>query len=239
VLRLFGVITNPEDSYGDEKGACEMLFSYGFLEDSMDSARAVFLDLGVQEDDPLGIPKMSVCTCAPGFRVFDKGGMTQWESDFVWLAVVNEEDGFAFNFAQTNDGQQELRALWKDHELRGTGELGKLLKEDDLYKIFRLRAVALIQNRVEQQLQLLYEQEGEEERQDQHQGLVRDAPKRLTSKLRRLELELLEKSYGALEDEVSWDPIEQSVRWLQVAPLLHLLSESARTTPKPLARIMV
>ena len=32
-------------TYGDGKGACEMIFSYGFLENDMSNARAVFLSL--------------------------------------------------------------------------------------------------------------------------------------------------------------------------------------------------
>ena len=32
-------------TYGDEKGACEMLFSYGFLEDTMRCAKELFLEL--------------------------------------------------------------------------------------------------------------------------------------------------------------------------------------------------
>ena len=46
---------NPGDeitiTYGDEKGACEMLFSYGFIESSMVSARELFLDLEIPDDD--------------------------------------------------------------------------------------------------------------------------------------------------------------------------------------------
>jgi hypothetical protein len=41
-------------TYGDDKGACEMLFSYGFIEDEMQSARELFLDLSIPGDDPLG-----------------------------------------------------------------------------------------------------------------------------------------------------------------------------------------
>jgi hypothetical protein len=80
-------------SYGDDKGACENIFSYGFLEDSMASANVVFLDLDIPDDDPLRPAKIYVCNAAPGVRLVDKKDNIEWESDFVWLVVVNEEDG--------------------------------------------------------------------------------------------------------------------------------------------------
>jgi len=79
--------------YGDDKGACENIFSYGFLEDTMASAKVVFLNLDIPDDDPLRPAKIYVCNTAPGFRLVDKDDKIEWESDFVWLVVVNEEDG--------------------------------------------------------------------------------------------------------------------------------------------------
>ncbi|KKY21436.1 putative set domain protein [Phaeomoniella chlamydospora] len=61
-------------SYGDEKGASEMLYSYGFLEEGMTGARQLFLDLDMMEDDPLAIVKKRVCDCAPGVRLFERKG---------------------------------------------------------------------------------------------------------------------------------------------------------------------
>ncbi|KAL8688660.1 MAG: hypothetical protein Q9224_004825, partial [Gallowayella concinna] len=56
-----GKTLKPNDevtiTYGDEKGACEMLFSYGFIEDTMTSARELFLDLDIPDDDPLKVAK--------------------------------------------------------------------------------------------------------------------------------------------------------------------------------------
>ena len=78
-------------TYGDEKGACEMLFSYGFIESTVTSARELFLDLDIPDDDPLKLAKETVATAAPGFRLFLHGDSTDWESDWVWLPCVNEE----------------------------------------------------------------------------------------------------------------------------------------------------
>ena len=79
-------------TYGDEKGACEMLFSYGFIEPTMESARELFLDLDIPDDDPLKLAKIAVAQSAPGFRLFLRGDSTDWESPFVWLCCVNEEE---------------------------------------------------------------------------------------------------------------------------------------------------
>lgn len=79
--------------YGDDKGACENIFSYGFLEDAMPSANAMFLNLDIPDDDPLRPAKIHVCNTAPGFLLMEKADDVQWEGDFVWLVVVNEEDG--------------------------------------------------------------------------------------------------------------------------------------------------
>lgn len=79
--------------YGDDKGACENIFSYGFLEDTMSSANAMFLNLDIPDDDPLRPAKIHVCNTAPGFLLLEKADHIDWEGDFVWLVVVNEEDG--------------------------------------------------------------------------------------------------------------------------------------------------
>jgi hypothetical protein len=192
-----------------------MIFSYGFLEETMKSACVVFLDLGIPADDPLRIPKMTVCTSAPGFRLFEHDNRSRWESEYIWLVVVNEEDGLSFDYARKVDGEWELKALWKDSELVDTGALARILKEESLYDVFMLRAVSLIQGRVEQQLHLLYGNGQEDEPSEPPEEDVRGGPKALASKLKELEQELLERSYGELEDQVRCTPAG-SVRRVQV-----------------------
>jgi hypothetical protein len=187
--------------YGDEKGACEMLFSYGFIEDSMDSAKVMFIDLTIPEDDPLRMAKLSVSTTAPGFRLFDRGDGTGWESDFVWLIVVNEEDGLGINVLQTIDGKYEMKSRWKEEELVDTAQLRELLVKEELWDVYQLRAVAILQARVEVQMRMLYAV-GTPERDDH----IRQTPWKLARKLRELELALLEKLYGDLEDQVRFSP---------------------------------
>jgi len=174
-----------------------MMFSYGFIEDSMESARVMFLDLDIPDDDPLRPAKIAVSAMAPGFRIFDRGDCTGWESDFVWLVCVNEEDGLSFNFLQTNDGDRELRAFWKTEELEDMSKLGDLLQIEALWEVYQLRAITLLQNRIEQQLEDLHEVGNPEKDPD-----VRDVPWKLAGKLRILELKLLERAFNDLEDQV-------------------------------------
>ena len=139
-------------TYGDEKGACEMLFSYGFIESTAKSARELFLDLRVPLDDPLKLAKEAVAHSAPGFRLFVHGDSTDWESSFIWLLCVNEEDGLEFKLLQNVDGERELQASWKGEEIADMSNLVMLLKLEPLWDVFELRAISTLQSRVEQQL---------------------------------------------------------------------------------------
>jgi len=182
-------------TYGDKKGACEITFSYGFLDDSTKSAKELFLDLQVPEDDPLGQAKAHVSSAAPGARIFDQGDGADWESDFVWLLCVNEEDGLGFHVLQTTDGGRELKTTWKGEELDDTSNLRELLEMDPMWDVFHLRAVTLIQARVEEQIQQL--QQG----QDFQTERLRKGQLVLAMKLRALELELLRRAHATLESQ--------------------------------------
>ena len=139
-------------TYGDGKGACEMLFSYGFIEKTVKSAQELFLDLEIPDDDPLKLAKKAVAESAPGFRLFLHGDFTDWESSYVWLLCVNEEDGLDFKILQRNDGERELQASWKKEEITDMSNLVTLLKLEPMWEVFELRAIATLQSRVENQL---------------------------------------------------------------------------------------
>ncbi|KAF2087321.1 SET domain-containing protein [Saccharata proteae CBS 121410] len=197
-------------TYGDKKGACEMLFSYGFIETTQTTARELFLDLEIPRDDPLRQAKLHINSAAPGFRIFDHTSATteaatstDWESDFVWLVVVNEEDGLDFQVLQTTDGAKKLRALWQDEELSDPETLGQSLRSTALWQVYRLRAVALLQERVETQLRALYDSDELVEN-AKKSGSADDRETRVlgcASRLRELERDLLERAYGDLETE--------------------------------------
>lgn len=188
-------------TYGDEKGACEMLFSYGFIDDTMKSAQELFLDLEIPGDDPLKIAKKAVKNSAPGFRLFLQDDTIQWEGAFVWLLCVNEEDGLGFSVLQTNDGERELSVNWKDSEITDISELDKLLKAELLWDVFELRAVATLQTRLESQLRALDSSE------DRTQGILSTDeaiyPRLFNAlRLRGLERTLMLRAYETLENRV-------------------------------------
>jgi hypothetical protein len=184
--------------YGDEKGACESIFSYGFLEDSIASARVMFLDLEIPDDDPLRPAKIFVSTAAPGFRIFDKDDTIDWESDFVWLIVVNEEDGLDFKIRQTTDGKREIQAFWGERELSDTSKIHAYLQESPTWDVYQLRATVLLQDRIEGQMKTI------QATQDltHNTTSVRHVPQKLAERLRRLEFEMLERAALALDSQV-------------------------------------
>jgi hypothetical protein len=182
-------------------GAAEMIFSYGFLEEGVSSAREMFLSLSIPEDDPLRLAKIRFAQEAPGVRIFvDDSGQTKWDSSYVWWACVNEEDGLAFQVAYTNDGEKELQVSWKDNELRAT-ELKGVLLTHELRDIFVLRATVLIQQRILEQGTLLASTDDSFLDAKDCPG-TEQAMWRLVSRLRDLELELVTQSYEQLEEEV-------------------------------------
>ena len=184
-------------------GATEMIFSYGFLEDTAQSAREVFLGLDLPEDDPLRTAKARYCKEAPGVRLFvDEGGNLKWDSTYVWWACVNEEDGLDFKVLQTNEGDRELRAVWKGNEFEAH-ELKSLLMKDELHDVFQLRALVLIQQRAELQGMKIAQTDNQFEQAREQSG-VRDSIYKTVGKLRGLELELVAAAYEALEAQVSF-----------------------------------
>ncbi|KAF2269870.1 SET domain-containing protein [Lojkania enalia] len=189
-------------TYGDDKGACENIFSYGFLEDTVASARAMFLGLDIPDDDPLKPAKVAINTAAPGIRLFEKEGTIAWESEYVWLIAVNEEDGLDFKMKQTIDGKREVQAFWKQNELNDTSKLRSYLEEDPLWDVYQLRAVMLVHNRIEEQLHSLGEV-GDPER----DAGIREIPWRLARRLRTLESDMLGRAQSALVDQVSTGPL--------------------------------
>ena len=143
-------------SYGDEKGACEMLFSYGFIPEGMENAQSIFLDLDIPDDDPLKFAKKSAFDVAPGFRVSMYQGTTTWLGPFVWLQCINEEDGLQFRVVQTNEGEKELTVSWKGEVIRGILALEDCIKNDRSFTLFQLRAITVLQQRIQDQLSKLH-----------------------------------------------------------------------------------
>jgi len=186
--------------YGDEKGACEMIFSYGFIEESMKRARDILLGLDISDEDPLKQAKKAVSTSAPGVRLIDsdKKGL-YWQSDFIWLVCVNEEDGLQFEIAQTVEGGRELVVIFQDQPLSDTSTLQERLEASSLWEVYHLRATSMIQDRVAEQLTVLL---GISETLV-NQESPKYSPSWLAIKLRELETDMLYRFYDYLENEVN------------------------------------
>jgi len=191
-------------TYGDQKGACELLFSYGFLETGMDNARELFLDLSIPDDDPLGRAKNAVANTPPGVKLVQKADGVEWESDYIWLICVNEEDGLDFAVQETTDGKRELKAFWKGQEISSMDGFENLLKQDEHWPIFQLRAFSIVRERVESSLESMIEAHNEQQASAEVQGNnVRERSRQLTKQLRELEGELLEAARQTCDTIVS------------------------------------
>lgn len=180
-------------------GACETIFSYGFLDEGALSARELFLTMDIPLDDPLRIPKKAAAKEPPGIRVFvDSDGLIRWEGALVWWAAVNEEDGLDFQVIQSIDGARELRTLWKNEEFQST-EFHTKIGADANFDIFCLRATVLVQERVELQgAELVRSEQAFTEGSLQVESGVRE----VLNRLRNLEIGLLMSAYETLEKQV-------------------------------------
>jgi len=191
-------------TYGDKKGACELLFSYGFLEHGMENAKEMFLDLSIPDDDPLKRAKNAVSNTPPGVKLVQSLDKVEWESDYIWLICVNEEDGLDFAVQETTAGERELKAFWKDQEIASMDGFEDLLKKDEHWPIFQLRACSIVRERVEASLELMIEAHSEQEGLAETEGNdIRERPRQLVARLRELEGELLEAARQTCEATVS------------------------------------
>ena len=183
-------------SYGDEKCAAEMLFSYGFIEEHVKYTSELTLDLTVPEDDPLKAAKEFVSETST-VKLYRANQSICWDSSFLWLICINEEDGLDFRVLQKVDGARELRIFWKNADLEDVKLLLEKLRVDPLYEIFQLRAICLLQERLRDQMHQL------ETKAKASEEYCKEAQIRQSHKLRTLEIELLNDGIRELEDQVS------------------------------------
>lgn len=148
-------------SYGDSKSAAEMLFSYGFIDPAC-KVRQLTLHLESFPDDPLAMAKQRIFGGAPvvTLRQTKTDGESidgkLWESAFVYLMCLNEEDGLDFRILQDEAGDRQLRLFWQDEDVTGRAhDFETLLHDHPLHALFQLRAVSVIQERASNQLEKL------------------------------------------------------------------------------------
>lgn len=191
-------------SYGEAKSAAEMLFSYGFI-DQESGVKELALHLDALPDDPLGKAKFRIYKGPPIVRLSLTEDRFQWYSPFLYLLILNEEDGLAFRVVQDMEGGRELRLLWEDEDVTGrTDEFESLIQDHHLCQIFKLRAVAVLEDLVAAQLDRITVQisYGATE-QSQAANQPRVECMLAAEKLRDLEAQILQGAAAALENEVS------------------------------------
>ncbi|KAI5293624.1 hypothetical protein KEM52_005375 [Ascosphaera acerosa] len=257
LLREGKALTEGEEvtiTYGDEKGASEMVFSYGFLPSNIQDAGTIFLDLVLPPSDPLRVPKKACSKVAPGVRISrDKAsGTVVWESQFVWWVLLTQDDGLDFQIEkgpapEDEDGEEvegvgetQVRIKFKEHEVEPTHILEDLLRKDELWPVYELRALVIIQNRVRAQLQLLKQSDASASVWDAMvaAGTIRRDVHATAMRLRQLERTLLESADAELEDLVSIRKIllsaERAARLVQSADR-HL--RDSRNAPRPTTQL--
>lgn len=196
-------------SYGDSKSAAEMLFSYGFI-DPDSKTRELTLHLDGFPDDPLAMAKLRVFGGAPTvtFRQAepDRSGSScmLWESGFVHLMCLNEEDGLEFCILQDDAGDRQLRVLWQDEDVTDRADrFEKLLDGHPLQALFQLRSVSVVQQQAATQLDKLNVAPDAELLEPLiSAGLVDQNYVNLVAELRDSERLMLETAVAELEREV-------------------------------------
>ena len=187
-------------SYGTTKSAAEMLFSYGFIDDQSET-NAIVLPLEPFEDDPLGKAKLAAFTGRPIVRLSLVEGKIEWESPFLYLMCLNEEDGLDFKVLQQTDGSRsQLRVFWQGADVtEQTTTFEALVSHHELEDVFKLRVVALVHDRIGQQLERLYDSG------DAVQSLATFVTERSRSaalQLRKTEAGVLEEAFTAVDMQV-------------------------------------
>lgn len=190
-------------SYGSEKSAAEMLFSYGFIDESS-RARSLRLPLDHLPDDPLAKAKAHIFKDPQTVDIKEIDGRMMWTSAFAYLMVLNEEDGLDFRILQDKDGGRELKMFWRDEDVSDKPASFETLTSDhELCNVFRLRVNMIVHQRVQEQLDSLSlplpdDSTGASEAEGVDSSNASNA-----QALRRTEMEILEKMMTTLEDQVS------------------------------------
>ena len=196
-------------SYGDHKSPVEFILSYGFLPDAAEPC--VLIPLSLPDTDPLAPPKAAVSAVAglaPGIRIYSEDLLPKWESEAVWLLIVNEEDGLGFEVARGEDGQRQIIMTWKEKET-DVRDLKETLQKEEMWEVYLLRATVTILNKVDTKLEKLQEEVLKREAQRSIPPGESDSSEKKTlediaDRLSIVEGELLVEAQDALLLEVSW-----------------------------------
>ncbi|KAI2640141.1 hypothetical protein GGS21DRAFT_537861 [Xylaria nigripes] len=195
--------------YGHDKSAAEMLFSYGFVEDSDSTAQNIILPVELMDDDPLAKAKIYVYGSAPTLKISDgHNEAPQWDAPFLHLMCLNDEDGLHFKVMRETDGSQHLRMFWQDTDVtEDAGNMENIIKGHKLSQVFRLRVLTVVSGMIQQRLEILADNGVENVAiQDRRPEILQAA-----SKLRTLERDLFEMTSAVLELEIAQLSQDESV----------------------------
>ncbi|CAL3972609.1 unnamed protein product [Diplocarpon coronariae] len=184
-------------SYGSSKTEAEMLFSYGFI-DQASTAKGLTLTIDPFPDDPLGKAKAAAFPKAKTVSIFRDGEEIAWDSPFLYFMSLNEEDGLEFKVLQETDGSLgRLRVFFQETDVtNATDQFERHTNGHELKDIFSLRVVALLQDRIQQQLECLYGSEDTVQSLESTRLVSQDRHKSALQ-LRKSEASMLEEAYEA------------------------------------------
>lgn len=190
-------------SYGENKPAAEMLFSYGFV-DVTSAKESLTLPLEPFPDDPLSKAKLVAFGDQPKVHVAhgDDDGI-KWQSPFAYLMCVNEEDGVEFRVLQDTEGNRQLRVFWMDEDVtEKANDFETLTRAHELWALFKLRVVTTVQDCLYTHLQRMQSPMALDTISDSEASNVRRECMEAATSLRGIESRLLERAVEHLENEV-------------------------------------
>ena len=189
-------------SYGTSKSEAEMLFSYGFI-DELSTIHGMALNLEPFPDDPLGKAKAASFIGPPVVRISLEQNSVRWDGPFLFLMCLNEEDGLEFRVLQQTDGSRShLRVFWQGSDVtNSTNTFESLVSDHELKDVFQLRVVALLQDRLREQLERLNESENIAQSLAHISDITQNLQK-AALQLRKSERMILEKAFAAVDEQV-------------------------------------
>ena len=218
-------------TYGQDKSAAEILFSYGFI-DTEGSRRHLALPVPLLEDDPLLRAKLYSFGKPPMAEVWlDGEGKPAWKSPFAFFLCLNEEDGLEFRTLQEVGGARLLRVFWQEEDVTDrVGDFEELVKGHPMAALFRLRVVTVVEELAGTHLshmKAVSSAEEDEMDRESHAELRRECAV-LAGALRDVESAILEAVLMGLQEEVSAAVFSRSSF---IHSLLHCQDEADQCSP--------
>ena len=212
-------------TYGLHKGASEMTFSYGFIDEGIQDAYALMMGWSPPADDDLKEAKMAALNLEPGFEIYrPRRSVTfvEWASPCIWAMSVNQEDGLTIRSHQQDSGEQTLQVWFKDKHITSKDELRHCLQRDRMAEIFRLRAYSYVDARLKAEIVERQRLNDRDESEKVPRGIDPEASPEwaIAERLRDLEMRLLCQAHNQFQSNIEWLVDRQDVKdYLEGIPL--------------------